>query len=158
MQGLRGRGDVMLQVDYLVLADAAAAAEGKHYIHGAGWDTLVAPAFPVIHPALSVAVRVRVPWSDTNLRHLLELDLIDADGQSILHNPPGVIRAPITMGRPAQVAPGSDQVLPLVFNLHGLQFRQAGTYLVVLRLEGRDVARAPFQVLPGPNRSPGQGA
>jgi len=142
----------VLQVDYLVLADWAAVAEGKHYIQGAGWDTLFAQSFPVVHQAMSVAVRVRVPWTDTNVQHVLELDIIDADGRSILPEPPGTLRAPLTMGRPAHTPPGNDQVAPLVFNLHRVQFAAPGAYAMVLRVEGHDVARSPFQVRGTPGR------
>jgi hypothetical protein len=61
-----------MQVDYLVLADAAAAVEGKHYIHGAGWDRLLAPSFPVTHPLMSVAIRFRIGWTETNQPHEVE--------------------------------------------------------------------------------------
>jgi hypothetical protein len=136
----------MLQVDYLVLADAAAVAEGKHYIHGAGWDTLAASAFPAVHPILGVAVRLRIRWSDTNQPYMLEIDLIDADGRSILPAATGPLRAPVTVGRPAHILPGTDQVLPLVFTFHGLQFPAPGTYALVVRVGGEDLARSTFHV------------
>lgn len=142
----------MVLVDYVILADAAAVADGKHYIHGGGWDTLAAPAFPAAHPLLAVAVRLRIPWSDTNLPHLLEVDVIDADGRSILPEPPGPPRSPFTVGRPATATPGGDQVLPLVFSLHHVQFPAPGTYAAVVRLDGDDQARSPFQVRIAPGR------
>ena len=142
----------MLQIDYLVLADAAAAAEGKHYIHGAGWDTLLAGNFPAVHPALSVAVRLRIPWSDTNQEHMLELDVIDADGKSILPETQGPLRMPFAIGRPAAVPTGTDQVVPLVFNFQRLQFASPGTCAVVMRISGEDMARSPFHVRAAPGR------
>jgi uncharacterized protein DUF6941 len=145
------RGD-MLQVDYLVLADAAAVAEGKHYIHGAGWDTLAASAFPAVHPVMGVAVRLRIPWADTNQPYMLVIDLIDADGRSILPAASGPLCAPVTIGRPAHVPPGTDQVLPLVFTFHGLRFPAPGTYALVLRVGGEDLARTTFHVRGSPTR------
>lgn len=135
-----------MDVDYLVLADAAEAVNGKHYILGGGWDRLHAAAFPVTHPSMSVALRLRVPWHDTNQAHELELDIVDADGQSILP-PPGPARGSITTGRPADLEPGQDQVVPLVFTLAQVRFDRAGAYAVLARLDGLEAARSAFHVV-----------
>ena len=137
----------MIQIDYLVLADAVAAVGGKHYIHGGGWDTIAAASFPIVHNAMALAARLRVPWSATNQPCALELDVIDADGRSILPNPPGPLRGTINVGRPPELPAGEDQVLPLAFPLHGLRFERAGTYDIVLRLSNGAEARAPFRVV-----------
>lgn len=133
-----------MNVDYMVLADAVAAADGKHYIHGAGWDILWAVSFPVAHPSMGVAVRLRVPWTDTNQPHAVGLDLLDGDGQSILPTPAG---GEINVGRPPTIPPGQDQVVPLAFNLVGVRFERAGDYVVVIRIDGTDQARATFRVV-----------
>ena len=138
----------MLRVDYLVLAEAATAVEGRNYIHGAGWDTLFAASFPALHPLMSVALRLRIPWADTNRPYAMELDVVDADGRSILANPPGPPHGTVNVGRPAHVEPGNDQVLCLAFNLVGLRFEAAGTYAVIFRLEGDEAARSPFHLAP----------
>lgn len=137
-----------MQVDYLVLADAAAASEGKHYIHGAGWDTLFVASFPVLHPLVSVAVRLRVPWTETNQPHTIELDVVDEDGRSILPDPPGTMNGTIDVGRPPYLREGTDQVFPLVMNIQGLRFSQAGTYAVLLRVDRFEAARSTFRVVP----------
>ena len=139
----------LMNVDYLVLADAVAAAEGKHYIHGAGWDTIWAGSFPVSHPSMGVAVRLRVPWTDTNQPHAIALDLIDGDGQSILANP---IQGDINVGRPPTIPPGQDQVLSLAFNLVGVRFERPADFVVVVRIDGVDQGRAPFHVAQSPKQ------
>ena len=145
-----------MQVDYLVLADAAVAVEGKHYIHGAGWDTIWVGAFPAAHPLLAVAIRLRAPWNDTNQPHELIIDVLDEDGSSIVPIPPGAPRGTINVGRPPNIAPGADQVVPLAISLQGLAFTHPGVYSVVLRLDGADVGRAPFSVTlaPGAQQPP----
>lgn len=145
----------MVGVDYLVLADAVAAAGGKHYIHGGGWDILTAGSFPVVHPAMAVAVRLRVPWGDTNRPCSFALDLLDADGRSILPTPPGPIRGTVNLGRPPHLAIGDDQVVPLALGLNNLRFENPGLYVVVCLLDGEEAARAPFRVAP---QAAGQGA
>lgn len=148
----------MLQVDYLVVADAVAAVEGKHYIQGGGWDNLFAAHFPATHPALGIAVRLRVPWNDTNRPYQVQLDIIDDDTQaSILSSPPGPPSGVINLGRPPLLSPGADQVVCLAFNLYGLQFRQPGSYLAVVRIEGAEAGRSPFSVVALPPR-PGAGS
>jgi len=132
----------MLQVDYLVVAEASLAANNRHYIHGT-IDVLWASGFPVIHPALSIAIRLRVPWNDANTPFPIEIDLVDPDEQSILPEPP---RGTITMGRPPTAVPGEDGLVPLVYNLAMLQFRTPGTHAVVLRVSGVELQRARFQV------------
>lgn len=136
----------MIQVDCFTLADAASVAEGKLYIHGAGWDNLGAVTFPVTHPMLTIPVLLRIPWNDTNQQHTLELDVTNADGASILATPPGPPRGPITAGRPPQLPVGADVLAPLVFNLGGVRFEKPGTYAVVLRVNGLEVKRYPFHL------------
>jgi hypothetical protein len=140
----------MLQVDYLVVAEAALAANNRHYIHGT-IDVLWATAVPVTHPSLSIAIRLRVPWNDANTPFPIEIDLVDPDEESILPERP---QGTITMGRPATAIPGEDGLVPLVYNLAMIQFRKAGTHGVVLRMGGRELQRARFQVRLVANRQP----
>lgn len=135
-----------MDVDYAILADAAATESGKHYIHGGGWDTIFAASFPVTHPILAVAMRLRVPWTDTNQEHEIALDLLDSDGNSVLPGDPPSGR--MITGRPPQLPQGSDQTVPLAFSLVNLTFDRAGDYALVVRIDGRDAYRAPFRVLP----------
>ena len=135
-----------MQISYMVLADAAAAENGKHYIHGGGWDQLLAASFPVVHPTMSVALRLQVPWHDTNQPHELEIDVVNEDGQSELPVPPGPLRGTVTTGRPPHLGPGADQFVPLVVNIAQLKFERAGTYAVIARIDGMEAARSAFHV------------
>lgn len=136
-----------MQIDYIILADAAAAAEGKHYIHGAGWGAIAGLSFPLTHPQIAVALRLRVPWNETNQQHRLEVDVVDADERSILPVPPGPLQGTIAAGRPVNLPEAMDQTVPLVINLQGTQFTNPGTYAVKIRIDGMDVARSTFQVV-----------
>src|SRR5438105_15093414 len=105
----------MLTVDYMLLADTATVADNKLYIHGAGWDSILAATFPVEQPLMSVALRVRVPWAETNQPHEIELDVLDQDGVSIM--PPNrVIKGQLNAGRSEGLPQGEDQVIPFVIN------------------------------------------
>jgi len=137
----------MITIDYMVPADAAISSEGKHYIHGAGWDTIGAVAFPIVHHNLAVAFLLRVPWNDANVPQKVELDVVDADGASILPNPPGPMGGPITVGRPPNVTPGNDLLIPMVFNLAGLRFPTEGDYRIVMSVEGTEARRFPLHLV-----------
>lgn len=134
-----------MKVDYMVLADAVASAEGKLYIHGAGWDNVLTPVFPATLTA-SVGILLRAPWAETNEPHILELDIHDEDGRSILPNPPGPLRGQIDVGRPANLAPGDDQIVPLAISLNGTSIVRAGRYVILLHLDGQEATRIPFRI------------
>jgi hypothetical protein len=139
------RKETTMQADYLVLADAATLAEGKLYIHGAGWDTVYTQALPATLTA-AVAMLLRIPWAETNEEHIIGLDIHDADGHSILPKEPGALRGKLNVGRPANIEVGEDQVLPFAIGLNGTSIERPGRYAVVLELDGKESARAPFRV------------
>jgi len=138
----------MITIDYMVVADAAISAEGKHYIHGAGWDTIFAAHFPTTHPSIAVAFLLRVPWNDANYPCRVEVDILDADGHSILPNPPGPLGGPITVGRPPNATMGNDLLAPLVFNLVNATFNGPGDYVIVMRRESEVTNRYPIHLIP----------
>ncbi|HEX8918307.1 MAG TPA: hypothetical protein VF898_07380 [Chloroflexota bacterium] len=143
-----------MKVDYLLLADAVAAADGKHYIHGGGWDTLYVPSFPFTHPQLSIAARLRVPAADTNVPHTIGLDVVGEDGTTILANP---VQAAMTVGRPPNIPPAQDQVIPLALNIVALSFSRPGTYSLIFMIDGEQVDAAQFHVLRAPAQAQAQG-
>jgi hypothetical protein len=135
-----------MQIDYLVLADAVAVADGKHYIHGGGWDTLFATTFPAQHPALGVAARLRIPWQETNQQFVLEVDvLLDGnESRSIFTEP---LRGIVNAQRPPHALPGSDVPLHLALGFTNLRFESPGRYIVVLRIDGKPLSQSPFNVI-----------
>lgn len=63
----------------MMLADHAAAADGKLYINGGGWS--------IIGPAPTpgaIALSVKVPWDEREHMHEMLIELLDADGQPVL--------------------------------------------------------------------------
>lgn len=140
----------MVEVDYLVLADAVAAADGKHYIHGGGWDMISTASLPFQYALIAVAIRVRVPWAETNQPHEVVLDILDADGVSVLGSPSGPPHVIVNLGRPPNLPPGTDQTLPLVINLQGILFEKAGPYATVVTIDGADAARTAFSIMHRP--------
>lgn len=136
-----------MQADYMVLADMVSAADGKLYIHGAGWDNVLTASWPAVLTA-GVALLLRIPWEGTNEPHTIELDIVDEDGYSILPTPPGPLRGQVNAGRPPNLDPGTDQVTPLAISLNGTKIERAGRYVVVFRIDGKEAGKAPFRVQP----------
>jgi hypothetical protein len=140
-----------MQIDYLILADSVAVAEGKHYIHGGGWDTLFALSFPVVHPVLGVAARLRVPSEETGQQFAVEVDVQGVeDGSSILPEP---LRGIVNAEQPPHVPPDRDLLLHLALSFTNLQFESPGPYNIILRVDGQPLAESQFNVLPLPELS-----
>jgi len=140
-----------MQADYMVLADAVAASDGKLFIHGAGWDTVLIPAAPTLL-TMALGILLRVPWSETNVKHTLELDILDVDGQSVMSGPDWPLRAEVNVGRPTHIEPGDDQTFPLTINLNGTSMERVGTYVIVLKIDEQEMARTAFRVRLMPDR------
>jgi uncharacterized protein DUF6941 len=137
-----------MQVDYLILADSVAVAEGKHYIHGGGWDTLYTSSFPIVHPMFGVAASLRVPADEQGEQLALEVDIQSGEeGSSILTEPIGGIVSAVP---PPHAPPDSDLLLHLAFSFASLQFDNPGIYNIVLRVDGQSLAELPFKVIPLP--------
>jgi RimJ/RimL family protein N-acetyltransferase len=135
------REAIAMKVDYLILADAAIATDGKHYLHGAGWDSLVASSLPVFHRHMSAALRLRLPGTGPALR--LGVDVLNPEGVSILAAP---IYNDLVPGDSSPAKASDEQAIALVFNFDSLHFAQAGTFAVVVSVDGVELHRTPFYV------------
>lgn len=101
----------------LLLADHAQVAEGKLFISGGGWS-LTGPA-PT--PG-AIAIKIELPWDRTNVRHRVQIELVDADGHPVtVTTPMGTVEpvqvgAEFEAGRPPGLKPGTSIDVPLAFN------------------------------------------
>jgi hypothetical protein len=136
------------------LADAVVEADGKLYALGAGWNVISAPALPARHPRLAVGLVIRVGYSATNRPHRFEIRVEDADGaELVLATDQREASAPLTrvggaftVGRPAELEEGEEQIVAIAGNLDGLVFPHPGRHSVVVALDGRDRKRLDFSV------------
>lgn len=126
-----------------MLVDAAQVANGKLYILGGGWARLTATQTPVTR-SFETAIRVVVPWTETNRPHSFELHLENEDGQALLEHP---VSAEIRVGRPATLKDGTDQVVPLALKLGPVTLEREGRYALILRQEGEETARTAFDLV-----------
>lgn len=105
----------------LLLADSAQAdPNGKVHGLGVGWSMIATPT-----PPMAIIVLIDCPWDQTNMKHQLTIDLVDADGRPVsfeqdsLGSPePAVhIEADFESGRPPGIPAGTPLRQPFVINL-----------------------------------------
>lgn len=104
----------------MLLADAAQAVEGKLYILGGGWSITGPDPSPS-----AIALKIEVPWTDTNRKHRLELRLLDADGQPVrvptqAGEHPVEFGGDFEVGRPAGLPEGNPLDMVLAINMSPL--------------------------------------
>jgi hypothetical protein len=130
----------------LLLCDAAEAVNGKLYILGGGWSVILAPRRPT---PVMLAVKLAVPWDQSNQKHTITATLLDADGDPVdLGMGPVQAEGEVEVGRPPGLKPGTN--LDVVFVLpFGLLAFESGSYVWQLDVDGKSAAREPFTVLPG---------
>ncbi len=126
------------------LADAAETVQGKIYALGVGWNIIETAGFPTRHPSLCVGLILHVPYVATNVPHRLSLRLEDSDGHELVlgQGPEGELRrleAELSIGRPASLLAGDEQVVPLTMTLSGVEFPRADQYRFVISVDGEDV-------------------
>ena len=133
----------------MLLADHAQVAEGKLYINGGGWNVIGPAPTP-----FAIALYVEVPWDQTNTKHSLLLELLDADGHPVV--PPeseDAIRIefpPLEVGRPAGVKPGTPLGVSYAVNFGPLPLEPNGHYVWQLTIDGQqsDEWRLTFSTRP----------
>ena len=139
-----------MEIDFLILADAAQVADGKLYLLGGGWDRIAVQGLPAVHMA-GIAVGVLVPWSETNTPQTLTLTIEDEDGAAVL--PPVAVR--VEVGRPPGLPAGAEQRVMVTFNAQ-LALPRLGGYVVSAALEDGTQRRLRFGVVPAPQFRPPQ--
>ena len=73
-----------MDVEWLIIADAAQVVGGKLYLLGGGYDRVTLPKQPPAPHNMAVAVAFRVSWIETNVKHDFELEILDGDGHRIV--------------------------------------------------------------------------
>lgn len=97
-----------------MLADYAAASDGKLTVVGGGWNVIGPQPVP-----FAIAVLVEVPWHLTNKRHVVRIELIDFDGNPVV--PIGAVEPEridmhFEVGRPPGMPRAAMLPLPAALN------------------------------------------
>jgi hypothetical protein len=131
-------------VPYMFLADSAEALGGKLYVLGGGWDRLLIPNLPgpSIKP-FSLALAVMVPYSHTNRKFTLSIELVDSDGKQLGQ----ALQIGLDSGRPPGLTAGTPQSVPVAITMNPT-FPGPSRYSVVARIDGSIKNNVSFEVMP----------
>lgn len=130
------RNNIVVHLDYFLLADAAIATDGKHYIHGAGWDTITSASFPTVHPLLSLAARFWVNQQDAGRSYRVECDLYEVATQETIGSRVG---GEMAIARET-LNPLGRCTASIVMNLQMTSFPREGTYKVRFFVDNEEIA------------------
>ena len=130
-----------MEVDFAFLADAAEVSNGKLYSIGGAFDTIYAKEVPVVHPAMSFALRLLLSPAELDRTHQLEVVLIDGDGKR-LGGIGGEVNVSKKTGSPVGWRTGFLTAVPL-YNLH---FESFGDYAFEIVVNGTSMKSIPLRV------------
>ncbi|TMD76835.1 MAG: hypothetical protein E6I82_02970 [Chloroflexi bacterium] len=123
---------------------------GKLYIHGGGWDTLFAATFPVVHPAMALALLLRLEYAEALKDIPITIELVDEDD-----HPVGVkIEGKVNVGHAAGTKPGQPIFVPQAITLNGLQLPREGSYNFRVTSDSRHLGSIVFRVVPAATMPP----
>jgi hypothetical protein len=135
-----------MKITTALLADAALVANGKLYIHGGGWDTIHAAAFPTTQPTMSLALMLQVEYSEALVDIPIMIELLDDD-----ENEAGLkTEAKLNVGHPAGMKAGAPLFIPQVLTLNMMPFGNPGQYRFKVSSGEKELASVPFRLAPLP--------
>lgn len=134
-----------MDIDWLILADAAQIVGGKLFLMGGGWDVLsVNSGFPS-RQRCALAAAFRVPWNETNVRHDFRIRILDEDHTTTLFEVAGELE----LGRPPGLPPGQEQRAQTAVDVE-VTFERPGRYVVIATIDEVE-RRAVFSVIAMPS-------
>ena len=150
----------------VLLCDFAEVSGGKMFITGAGISLLASGAPVAPYPVnISLAVLVSILWTETDSQHAMTIELIsEASGaqQRVMLSdqlPEGHDQADMGMmvltfsaQRNPGMIPGDEFTMPVAIPFFGLPLPEQGPYFFSVRIDGREMDRASFRLVP---RQPG---
>lgn len=134
----------MPTLDFAFLADAAEAEPGrKFYVLGGGIDQIAGPQFPLHHPHMSLVLRWLIHPTETEVRHRMQIRLVDADGQEMAK-----IEGDIeTSGMPPA---GRSASVNMVINMANTRFERPGDYAFEVTMNNEHKKSIPLAVATAP--------
>ncbi len=143
LKRLPKRPQTRMEIEWLILADAAEVVGNKLYVLGGGWDRLTVHAGFPLEQHCAVAASVRVPWHETETPHDFAIEFLNEEGL-VLES----LGAEFEVGRPPGLAPGREQRWQFSGDFD-LRLETPGRYAVIGLLEGQERARLYFEVVSG---------
>ncbi len=120
----------------LLLADYAVVSDGKLTIVGGGWSQTGPEPAP-----FGIGLLIQVPWDQANTMHSFAVQLLDADGESVVVDTDEEGEQPVAfggdfeVGRPPGLKPGTPLDFPVAMNSTPLPL-EPGRYEWRLTIDG----------------------
>lgn len=138
-----------MKIEILTLCDAA-TTNGKLNILGAFDQIITNQDFvtkdkPLIHPQLSVAIRIRFERIEQG-SHRIEINFVDSDGNFVI--PP--LQAEGDVKIPPNERTGT---INLVFNAQQIKFEKFGEYAIDVAIDGKEEGSIPLYIKKLPRQS-----
>jgi hypothetical protein len=136
----------------LFTADHAAEENGKVYVNGGFWNSIVFPSYPA-RVAFSLVAVIQVPARAYLEDHRITIEIVDADEERLPFRIDGNMR----VGAAPHMNPGDPSLVPMAFPLNGLTLERAGDYWFVLSVDGTELKRyhiRAVQSVPVPQQLP----
>jgi hypothetical protein len=119
----------------MLLCDAAQEVGGKLYVLGGGWSVIWIPNVPT---PVALAVKLAVPWDETNRPHEVRAQLLTEDGEPVdIGTGPMAAGGNIEVGRPPGLKPGTPIDVPFALHSERSRFRpvvMSGSWKSTVRL------------------------
>jgi hypothetical protein len=130
-----------------MVADAATAFDGKLYVHGGGWNSLIAREFPFEHPAMALALVLSPDASEAPGMGELRVQLVDDDGNDL-----GIgAAATLGFGHNPLYKDGQKTTAPLAIPFEKIRFEKPGQYEFRIFWDGKTLnLSATFSVTSAP--------
>lgn len=146
----------------VLLCDFAEVSGGKLFITGAGISLVASSSTQApFQVNICLAVLVSIPWTETDSQHLLTIELVSEAGgvqQRLLLSdqvPDGVdpqdrgmIFVGFTATRLPSMVDGDESTMPMSVPLFGIGLPEHGPYFFSVRIDGREMDRASFRLVP----------
>src|SRR3990172_5321014 len=139
-----------VEIEYLLLADAVQVIDGKIYVTGGGFDTMLVPAVPQTI-SLAIACGVLIPWGEAEKEQTLSVSVATAGGRALAPSHRQTFRT----GRAPGLLPNAPVHVPFAITWE-LTFPDYGRYAVIATVDARRNAerRLEFSVRPAPGAEP----
>ena len=129
-----------IEIDFVILADFAQAAQGKLNLIGGGWNLHHAKEYPS-NLLLGLGIGILVPWSETNRQHTLQFEIKKSEGPKVMGG-----KGDYIVGRDVATPSGMTQRVTLGISAP-VQLPESGTYEVIVSTAGQQ-KRVTFEALP----------
>jgi hypothetical protein len=148
----------------VLLCDFAEVSGNKLFITGAGISLLASAASAPPYPVnISLAVLVSIPWTETDTQHTLTIELVSeakgiqervllTDLQPEGADPAdrGLLTFIFSAARLPTMMDGDESTMPIAVPMFGLPLPELGPYFFSVNIDGREMDRASFRLIPRP--------